>query len=78
MENVCPEGTEDQYVTSKSGEAWGVNVYVRCSERIRKYPQRYEPEFGGAREWKSDTVASLGYIIRDGYCDSNIYADKIL
>ena len=26
MENVCPEGTENQYVTSLSGEALGRNV----------------------------------------------------
>ena len=34
MKNVCPEGTEDQYVTSPSGEALGSNVGVRRSECI--------------------------------------------
>ena len=35
MENVLPEGTEDQYVTSPSGESLGRNLYVRCSEHIK-------------------------------------------
>ena len=35
MENVRPEGTEDQYVTSPMGEALGRNVHVRRSEHIR-------------------------------------------
>ena len=28
MDNVCPEGTEDQYVTSPRGEDLGRNVHV--------------------------------------------------
>ena len=28
MNNVCPEGTEDQYVTSPSGESLGRNFHV--------------------------------------------------
>ena len=39
MDNVCPEGTENQYVTSTSGEALGRNVRVRCYERIRNSPK---------------------------------------
>ena len=35
MDNVCPEGTKDRYVTSSSGEALGRYVHVRPSERIR-------------------------------------------
>ena len=62
---VCPEGTEDQYVTSPSGEALGRNVNVRRSERIRNSPQRYNPGFVAAREWKNDNVASIDYIIQD-------------
>ena len=50
MENVCPKGIEDQYVTSPSGEDLGRNVNVRRFERIRNYPQRYKPGFGAARE----------------------------
>ena len=49
MDNVCPEGTEDQYVTSPSGEALGRNIHVRSSGRIRNSPQRYNPGFGAAR-----------------------------
>ena len=58
MDNVCPEGTEDQYFISPSGEALGINVYVRRSEHIRNSPQRYKPGFGAAREYKSDNFAS--------------------
>ena len=43
MENMCPVGTEDQYVTSPSGEALGRDFHVRQSERIRKSPQKYNP-----------------------------------
>ena len=49
MDNVCPEGNEDQYVTSPSGEALGRNVHVRRSDRIKNSPQRYNPGFGAAR-----------------------------
>ena len=50
IENVHPEGTEDQSVISSSVEALGRNALVRRSERIRKYSQRYNPGFGAARE----------------------------
>ena len=50
MENVYPEGTEYQYVTYPSGEALGRNFNVRRSVRIRKSPQRYNPDFGADRE----------------------------
>ena len=43
MENVCKEGTEDQYVTSPSGDDFGRNVHVRRSKRIINSPQRYNP-----------------------------------
>ena len=59
MENVRPEGTEDQFDTSLGGEALGRNVHVRRSERIRKSPQRYNPVFGTARYWNDDAVASI-------------------
>ena len=49
MDNVCPEGTEDQYFTSPSEEASGRNVNVRRSERIINSPQWYNPGFGAAR-----------------------------
>ena len=75
---MCPEGTEDQYVTSPSGEALGRNFHVRRSERIRNSPQRYNPGFGGAREYKNDDVASIFYMIQDRDIDSNVYTDDIL
>ena len=46
MDNVCPDGNENQYVTSPSGEALGRTVNVRRSERIRNSPQRYNPGLG--------------------------------
>ena len=71
MDNVCPEGTEYQYVTSTSGEALGSNVHLRRSERIRNSPQRYNPGFGAAIEWKNDAVGSIVYIIQDRDLNSN-------
>ena len=65
MENVRPEGTEEQSVTSPSGEALGRNANLRRSERIRKSPHRYNPGFGAAREWKNDDVSSIVYMIQD-------------
>ena len=65
MDNVCPEGNENQYVTSPSGEALGRNVNVRSSECIRNSPKRYNPGFGDAKEWKNDAVASIVYMIQD-------------
>ena len=50
MDNESPEVTEDQSVTSPNGETLGRNFHVRHSERIRNYPQRYNPVFGAARE----------------------------
>ena len=78
MDNVCPEETEDQYVTSPSGEALGRNVNVRRSERIRNFPQRFNPGFGGAIEWKNDAVASIVYMIQDRNFDINVDMDDIL
>ena len=39
---------------------------MRRSERIRKYPQQYNPGFGSARNWNNDAVASIVYMIQDG------------
>ena len=75
---MCPEGNEDQSITYPSGEALGINVHVRRSKRIRKFPQRYNPGFGADREWKSDTVASIVYMIQDRYFNINVYTDDIL
>ena len=78
MENVCPEGNENQYVTSPSGEALGRNVHVRRSERIRNPPHRYNPGLGAAREWNNDSVASIVYMIQDRDFDSNVDTDDII
>ena len=78
MENVRPEGTEGQPVTSPSGEALGRNVYVRRSKCIRKSPQWYGTGFGSTRECKSDTVASIVYMIQYGNLNRNVDMDDIL
>ena len=78
MDNVCPNKNENQYVTSPSGEALGKNVNVRRYGRIRNSPQRYNPRFGAAREWKNDAVASIVYMIQDRDFDSNVDTDNII
>ena len=63
MDNVRPEGTEYQYITSPSVEYLVSNDHMRRSGRIIKSPQRYNLEFGDAIEWKNDNVASIIYMI---------------
>ena len=46
---------------------------MRCYKRIRKSTQRYEPGFGSAIEWKSESVKIIFYMIQ--YGDFNIDAD---
>ena len=41
-------------------------------------PQRFNPEFGAAIEWKNNAVASIVYMIQDRYFDSNVDTDDIL
>ena len=78
MDNVRPEGTEDQYVTSTDGEYLGRNFHVRRSERIINSPQRYKSGFGSARELNNDAVASVVYMIQDRDLNSNVDTDDIL
>ena len=78
MDNVCPDGNENQYVTSPSGESLVRNVNVRRFEHIRNSPQRHNPGFGAAREWKNDAVSSIVYMIQDTDFDSNVDTDDIL
>ena len=78
MDNVCPDRNKNQYVTSPSGEALGRNVNVRRSERIRNFPQWFNPRFGASREWKNDAVASIVYMIQYRDFDSNVDTDDIL
>ena len=75
---MCPEGIEDQYVTSPSGEVLGRNVNVRRSERIINPPQRYNQGVGASREWKNDAVSSIVYMIQDRDINRNVYKDDIL
>ena len=51
---------------------------VRRSERIRKFPQRFNPKFGAATEWKSNAVANIVYMIQNRDYDSNVDTDNIL
>ena len=78
MDNVCPDGNENQYVTSPSGETLGRNVNVRRSKCIRNSPQRYNPGFGAAREWENNAVSSIVYMIQDRDFDRNVDTDDIL
>ena len=78
MDNVRPEGTENQYVTSPRVKDLGRNVHVRRSKLIKKSPQRYNPGFRAAREWKNDAVASIVYMIQAGYLNSNVDMNYIL
>ena len=78
MDNVLPEGNEDQYVKYPSGEYLGRNVHMRRSECTRKSPQQYDPVFGASREWNNDAVASIVYMIQDGDIYSNIDTDDIM
>ena len=41
-------------------------------------PQRFNPKFGAATEWKSNTVANIVYMIQDRDFDSNVDTDDIL
>ena len=47
-------------------------------EHIIKYPHRYDPVFGAAREWKNGDIASIVYKIQYGYLNSNVDMDDIL
>ena len=63
MDNVRPEGTEDQSVTYPSREALVNNVHVRHSECIINSPPGYNPVFGAFRYWKNDDVANIVYMV---------------
>ena len=64
VDNVCPDGNENQYVTSPSGESLGRNVNVRRSERIRNFPQRFTPDLGPLESGRMTMLQPqiLGYI----------------
>ena len=76
MENVRPEGTEEQYFISPSGEALEGNFHVRSSKCIRKSPHRHDPGFGAAREWNNYAAVSMIYMIQDGDLNINVDMDE--
>ena len=39
-------------------------------------PQRFNPKFGAATEWKSNAVANIVYMIQERDHDSNVDTDK--
>ena len=41
-------------------------------------PQRFNPKFGVATEWKNNAVANIVYMIQDRDYDSNVDTDEIL
>ena len=50
---------------------------MRRSECIRNSPQRYNPRFGAAREWKNNVIKSIVYTIQDRDFYSNVDTDDI-
>ena len=78
MENMRPDGSENQFFTFPSGEYLGRNFHVRHSECTRKSPQRYNLGFGAAREWNNDNVASIVYMNQNGDLNRNVDTDDIL
>ena len=78
MESLIPGGNEYQYFTYPSGEALGINVHMNFSERIIKYPQWYDTGFGYSREWNSEAVSNIVYMIQYGHFNINADTDEIL
>ena len=72
MYNVRPKGTEDQPVTSPSGEALGRNVHVRHPKRIIRSLQPYDPGFGADIQQKNNSVTNIVYMIQDEDLNSNV------
>ena len=76
VDNLSPEGTKDQSARSPIA-IFKRDVHVSHSECNSKTTQRFDPLFGSEIEWKSDTVASLKYIIHYGDYDGNVDTYKI-
>ena len=66
MKNVRSKGTDEKSGTPPSVEALGSNFHVRHYKRFVNSPHWYEPECVAARDWKSDSVASIVYMIKEG------------
>ena len=78
MRNICLEGPEDQSVTSTSGEDLGRNLHMGRSGRIRKSLKQYDPGFWAARQWNSDAVLSILYMIQYVGFNGNVDTDDIV
>ena len=78
MKNDRLQGTQNKCIISTSGEALGVDSFVRCSNCISKYPRVYDPLFGAAKLWNSENVASLVFMIHGEDYYRNVDMDKIL
>ena len=70
MDNIGTEGTQDQYITSPSGEALGKDFHMINSECDKKITQQFLN--WDARKQTSAFVASLVYIKFYGGHDSNV------
>ena len=46
IDDVCPEGIEETFPTSPSGEYLGMYFYVGKYEHNRKPPWRFDPGLG--------------------------------
>ena len=53
-------------------------VHVRHFNHHRKYPQKFDLVYGVTRDFKSDDIPGLVYIIHYGNYDRNTDMDKIL
>ena len=51
---------------------------MRSSERIIKYPQRYDPGFLSDIDWKNGALSSIVYMIQDRDLNINVDTDDIL
>ena len=76
MDNICSEGTHDQYMKSPSGEVLGRDFHMRNSECEIKITQRFLN--WAAIKWQIGFVASLVYMIRYGGHHRNIDMYQIL
>ena len=78
MENIHSKGTEEKSITSPSGESLGKNIHMRRSKHVIKYSHRYDTVLRASREWKSDYVAIIVYMIQDGIFKKNVDMDEML
>ena len=51
---------------------------MRHYKRNRKPPQQFEPVFGAEREYNSESIANIVYMIKYGDYNSNVDTNDIL